>query len=315
LLTYKIDGRVAFAGQSALFAGREDHMFLQTQRLETNGASLAYHHQPAAAPAHGILLVSHGLAEHSKRYRRFAEAMAARGYHVYAHVVGDVAAMREHAASRHPGLPVILFGHSMGGLVALNAAVTHPDRFDAVAVWNSNFAVGLQGRAAQAILLAERMLKGSDVPSGPLPKLTFGAWGRSIPGRRTPFDWLSRDPAEVDKYIADPLCGFDASVSLWLDIFELSFRAPRREHLDRLARDMPIHLAGGGKDPATDGGKAVLWLSNRLKKHGFSHITAEIHPDMRHETLNETGAEAVVAAFADWCDAAVPGARAKRTSA
>jgi lysophospholipase len=52
-----------------------------------------------------------------------------------------------------------------------------------------------------------------------------------------------------------------------------------------------------------------------LKKHGFSHITAEIHPDMRHETLNETGAEAVVAAFADWCDAAVPGARAKRTSA
>jgi alpha-beta hydrolase superfamily lysophospholipase len=341
LLTYKIDGRVAFAGQSALFAGREDHMFLQTQRLETNGASLAYHHQPAAAPAHGILLVSHGLAEHSKRYRRFAEAMAARGYHVYAHdhrghgettaadapigrfawrngakrVVGDVAAMRGHAAGRHPGLPVILFGHSMGGLVALNAAVTHPDRFDAVAVWNSNFAVGLQGRAAQAILLAERMLKGSDVPSGPLPKLTFGAWGRSIPGRRTPFDWLSRDPAEVDKYIADPLCGFDASVSLWLDIFELSFRAPRREHLDRLARDMPIHLAGGGKDPATDGGKAVLWLSNRLKKHGFSHITAEIHPDMRHETLNETGAEAVVAAFADWCDAAVPGARAKRTSA
>ena len=167
-------------------------MFFETQRLAMPKASLAYHHAEAEGTARGILLISHGLAEHSKRYRPFAEAMAARGHHVYAHdhrghgettapdapigrfarrngverVIGDVIAMRNHAASRHPGLPVILFGHSMGGLIALNAAVTDPTRFDAVAVWNSNFAAGIAGRAAQAILLAERMLKGSDVPSG-----------------------------------------------------------------------------------------------------------------------------------------------------
>ena len=306
-------------------------MFSETQRLASTGASLAYHHAEAAGPARGILLISHGLAEHSKRYRGFAEAMAARGYHVYAHdhrghgetsapdapigrfacrggvdrVIGDVRAMRAHAATRHPGLPVILFGHSMGGLIALNAAVTAPADFDAVAVWNSNFAVGLAGRAAQAILLAERMLKGSDVPSGLLPKLTFAAWGKSIAGRRTAFDWLSRLPGEVDKYIADPLCGFDASVSLWLDLFELTFRAPQKLHLDRLPRDLPIHLVGGGDDPATERGKAVLWLSNHLKACGFSRISTEIYQDMRHETLNEIGADAATAAFADWCDEAV----------
>jgi alpha-beta hydrolase superfamily lysophospholipase len=305
-------------------------MYLQTQWLEAPETALAFHHEPADGQPRGILLVLHGLAEHSKRYAGFAAAMAARGYHVYAHdhrghgatatsgapigqfarrdgadrVIADVAIMRDHAASRHPGLPVILFGHSMGGLVALNTAIIHPEKFDAVAVWNSNFAVGLAGRAAQAILLAEKALKGSDVPSGFLPRLTFEAWGKSIPGHRTAFDWLSRDSSEVDKYIADPLCGFDASVSLWLDIFALTFRAPRKQHLDRLPKDLPIHLVGGGEDPATERGKAVIWLSDRLKRHGFSRINTEIYQDMRHETLNEIGAETAISAFADWCDKA-----------
>lgn len=304
-------------------------MFAETQRLESpTGATIAYHHSPAKGDARGILLISHGLAEHSRRYAAFAEAMAARGFHVYAHdhrghgetiaadapigrfarrngvgqVISDVLAMRELAATAHPGLPIILFGHSMGGLISLNTVVTHPDKFDAVAVWNSNFNPGLAGRAAQLILKTERMFKGSDVPSGSLPKLTFATWGKSIPNRRTEFDWLSRVPEQVDKYIADPLCGFNASVSLWLDIFELSFRAPQKTYLDRLRRDMPIHLTGGGKDPATDNGKAISWLSNHLKNAGFSHITTAIHPDMRHETLNEIGAAQAISDFADWCE-------------
>ena len=303
-------------------------MFAETQRLKSpTGATLAYHHLPAVTDARGILLISHGLAEHSRRYEAFAKVMAGRGFHVYAHdhrghgettapdapigrfarrngveqVIADVLAMRELAAAAYPGLPIILFGHSMGGLISLNTVVTYPDKFDAVTVWNSNFNPGLAGRAAQLILKTERMFKGSDVPSGPLPKLTFGTWGKSIANRRTDFDWLSRIPEQVDKYIADPLCGFDASVSLWLDLFELTFRAPQRTHLDRLRRDLPIHLVGGGKDPATDNAKAISWLANHLKRAGFSRITTEIYPDMRHETLNEIGAEEAISRFADWC--------------
>jgi alpha-beta hydrolase superfamily lysophospholipase len=304
-------------------------MFAELQRHESpTGASLAYHYQSAEGTERGVLVVCHGLAEHSRRYQRFAEAVAVRGYHIYVHdhrghgettapdasrgqfsrkdgadkATDDVVAMRDLAASAHPGLPIILFGHSMGGVIALNAAVAHPKKFHAVAVWNSNLHPGFPGRVAQLILRAERMLKGSDVPSGLLPRLTFGAWGNSIPGRRTTFDWLSRDPAEVDKYIADPLCGFDASTSLWLDIFELSFRAPQTAYLGLLPRDMPIHLVGGGQDPATDRARAVEWLANRLKSMGFSHMTATIYPEMRHETLNEIGADRAMSAFADWCD-------------
>ncbi|PZM13666.1 alpha/beta hydrolase [Rhizobium tubonense] len=307
-------------------------MFGETSwRDSRTGATLAFHHAAPDGEARGILLVCHGLAEHSRRYSRFAEALGKRGYHVYAHdhrghgetraadapiglfarrdgasrVVEDVLAIRDHAVAAHPGLPVILFGHSMGGLVSLNTVIACPEKFDAVAVWNANFNPGLSGRLAQLILKTERMLKGSDVPSAILPKLTFGTWARSVPDRRTDFDWLSRDADEVDKYIADPLCGFDASVSLWLDLFEMTFRAPQKAQLERLPRGLPIHLVGGGKDPATEWGKAVTWLANHLKRHGFSHITTEIYPDMRHETLNEIGADEAISSFADWCDRSV----------
>lgn len=304
-------------------------MFEETRRHQSQtGAMLAYRHAPAEGVGRGILLVLHGLTEHSGRYRRFAVAMAARGYHVYAHdqrghgrtkapdaplgqfaksngitkVIDDILSMRQLATIAHPGLPVILFGHSMGGLVSLSAAIAYPAQFDAVAVWNSNFRPGLPGRAAQLILRIERMLKGSDVPSAYLPRLTFGAWGQSIPNHRTAFDWLSSDPAEVDAYIADPLAGFDASVGLWRDLLAMSFRAPKKRQLARLRHDLPVHLVGGSKDPATDHGKAIAWLANRLKTSGLSHITTQIYPNMRHETLHEYGAEGATAAFADWCD-------------
>ncbi|MFN3635903.1 MAG: alpha/beta fold hydrolase, partial [Rhizobium rhizophilum] len=155
------------------------------------GAHLAYHHQPAESAPRGIVIVCHGLAEHSRRYRAFAEALAAHGYHVYAHdhrghgettaadaalglfarkdgyskIIADVVAMRDLATNTNPGLPVILFGHSMGGLIALNVATEHPQAFAALSIWNSNFNPGLAGHFARGVLYLEQMLKGSDVPS------------------------------------------------------------------------------------------------------------------------------------------------------
>ncbi len=306
-------------------------MFEETRRLQSpTGANIAYHTAPATESPRAILLISHGLAEHSRRYKAFAEAMAAAGFHTYAFdhrghgqttapdvpigrfarrdgaklVLQDVKAMRDMAAAAHPGLPIILFGHSMGGLIALNAAVDHPESFDAVAVWNSNFNPGPAGRAAQAILLIEKALKGSDVPSGLLPKLTFGAWGKSIPGHRTEFDWLSHDRDIVDAYIEDPLCGFGASVSLWLDLFELTFRAPKL--IGRLRKDLPIHLLGGAEDPATNGGREILWLSRQFRKDGFTKITTKVWPGTRHETLNDTVRSRATAEFSAWATQALP---------
>jgi len=307
-------------------------MFGQVSTLQSpTGAALSWRHCPAAVGPLGLLLISHGLAEHSGRYGRFAQAMAARGFHVYAHdhrghgrsrapdaqlglfahrggaekVIADLRAVREMAVARHPGLPVILFGHSMGGLIALNAAETHPELYDALAVWNSNFRPGVPGRAGQAVLAIEKALKGSDVPSLMMSRLTFGAWASAIPERKTPFDWLSRDREEVTRYVADPLCGFDATVSLWIDIFSLAFAGAQTGRLTRLPAHLPVHLVGGGADPSTGSGAVVRWLGDRMRARGMTEVAVVIHEDMRHETLNEIGRDQATEDFAAWCQRAV----------
>jgi alpha-beta hydrolase superfamily lysophospholipase len=292
------------------------------------GADLNLYVKRAAGRPRAAVQINHGLAEHAARYARFADFLGERGYHVYAHdhrghgatrapdaplgkfaavdggakVIADVAAVHDLIAREHPGLPVIVFGHSMGGLVALNFMLAHSNRLQAAAVWNANFSAGLAGRAALGLLAWERFRLGSDMPSRMLPRLTFQAWGKAVPDHRTPFDWLSRDSEEVDKYIADPLCGWDASVSMWRDVFGLLFHSAADGNFSGVRRTLPISLLGGEKDPATDGGKAVGHLAGRLHRMGFSNLVSRIYAKTRHESLNEVNRDIIMDDFAAWAD-------------
>jgi alpha-beta hydrolase superfamily lysophospholipase len=294
------------------------------------GAALNLLVRKAVEPTRAIVQINHGLAEHAGRYAPFADRLAAHGFQIYAHdhrghgrttapdappgmfarengaekVIADVLAIHELIAKEHPGLPVIVFGHSMGGLIALNFVQRHGRRVAGAAVWNANFSAGPSERLARLLLLWERFRLGSDVPSRLLPKLTFQAWARQIPNRRTEFDWLSRDPAEVDAYIADPLCGWDASVSMWRDIFDLIFTGADDRNFAAVRRDLPFHLVGGERDPATAGGKAVRDLDARLRRLGFSDVSTRIYPDTRHESLNEVNRDVVMADFVEWLNEA-----------
>lgn len=309
----------------------ETQTFLQSP----TGAKLNLYSSRAAAPARGVVQINHGVAEHAARYGRFADFLVAHGYHVYAHdhrghgattapgapvgrfaqsdgverVLADIGAVHDHIALEHPGLPVVIFGHSMGGLVALNFVLRHSESVAAAAIWNANFSAGLLGRLAQAILAYERFRIGSDVPSRLLPRLTFADWARKIPSRRTDFDWLSRDPAEVDAYVTDPLCGWDASVSMWIDIFELVFAGADDRNFAAVRKDLPFNLVGGEHDPATSGGQAVTALAARLRRMGFSNLVSTIYPETRHESLNEVNRDIVMADFADWLDRTLAGER------
>jgi alpha-beta hydrolase superfamily lysophospholipase len=303
-------------------------MSFNSQRIleSSSGAKLNLLVKKAAEPARAVVQINHGLAEHAARYARFADRLAAHGFHTYAHdhrghgdttapdapsrmfarengvekVVADTLAVHELIAGEHPGLPVIVFGHSMGGLIALNFVQRHSERIAAAAIWNANFSAGPAERIAKFLLLWERFRLGSDVPSRLLPKLTFQAWARKVAGRRTEFDWLSRDKAEVDAYIADPLCGWDASVSMWRDLFDFIFAGAHNRNLAPVRRTLPFHLVGGGTDPATGGGKAVRDLDARLHGIGFSDVTTRIYPDTRHESLNEINRDAAMADFVGW---------------
>lgn len=303
----------------------------ETSLASPSGANISLRHQPAEGAQRAIVLLCHGLAEHSARYLPLARHLSRRGYAVYAfdhrghghttapdaprgrfawregeaRLLEDLAAVRARARADNPGLPVILFGHSMGGMIAARAAETEPAEYAGLCIWNSHLKPGLAGRIGLLILKAERFFKGSDVPSRFGPLFTFDAWSKSIADRKTDFDWLSRDQTEVRKYVADPLCGFDCSVSLWIDLIGMARDAG--SNLDRLPKTLPVNLVGGGQDPATDQGRAMTWLGEQLRASNITNVHLTIYPDMRHETLNEFGREQAMDMLAEWADGVISG--------
>lgn len=298
----------------------------QTELLSPTGATLNLHVARPDQPPQAVVQINHGLAEHAARYGRFAAALAAEGFAAFAHdhrghgrtsapdaplgsfgsepaaakVVADVASVHDEIARRHPGVPVICFGHSMGALIAMDFVLAHSERIAGAAIWNGNFSAGPASRAAQLILAWERLRLGSDVPSRVLPKLIFGAWSRTVSDGRTPFDWLSRDRTEVDAYVADPLCGWNPSVGMWRAVFDFVFAGADDRNFANVRRDLPFNLVGGGSDPGSEMGRTVRDLEKRLRRMGFSNLVSTIYPETRHESLNELNRDLVTADFVRW---------------
>ncbi len=273
-----------------------------------------------------VIVISHGLSEHAARYAPFMLALAEAGIAAYAHdhrghgkttapdaaprtfaqeggarkVLDDLASVRAEAAARHSGKPIIVFGHSMGGLIALNHAMDHPDDLAGLVVANSDFRAGPLVAAARALLAWERFRKGSDAEATIMKRLTFDAWNRQVGESRTEADWLSRDHAQVDAVIADPDCGWLPTVSMWRDLFRFVEGGADDERLKRLPANLPVLLIGGGQDPATRRATATRELYARMEKRGMTDVTLRIDENHRHETLNEIDRKAVMAELIEW---------------
>ncbi|WP_028032776.1 alpha/beta fold hydrolase [Chelativorans sp. J32] len=296
-----------------------------------SGSRLRLYISRAKANPVGIVQINHGLAEHAGRYARFAAFLSERGFHVYAHdhrghghsnaagtppghfgaeasaetMLADVLAVHERIAVDHPGLPLILFGHSMGAMIGLAFLSWHAGRVHGAALWNMPLGTRIEARAAKALLAWERFRLGSDIPSRILPRLTFQAWARAIPEARTSFDWLSRDAEEVDRYIADTFCGWNASVGLWRAVFDFNLMGIDERTLVSIPRSLPIQLVGGGADPSTNGGATLLRLERRLRRNGFSNLETRIYPENRHESLNELNRSLIMSDFVHWAKRAL----------
>lgn len=302
--------------------------FEKSKLHSKTGAELQFYHLKAKGKAKALVHINHGMCEHSARYERFATHLTSNGYHVIAHdhrghglttakdaplgtfaksdgltkVIADIDAVNEKAKALYPDLPIVYFGHSMGAILGLNYCIQHSDKITASALWNSGVDGGLLLTIYSFLLKIERMFKGSDVPSLIAKKLAFEDWNKKFKPNRTESDWLSRDEAEVDKYLADPLCGFDASNGLWLDLLGGVKIGADDNQIAKIRNDLPIHMLAGGKDPCSDNGKAVERLYNRLKQSGIEDINLTNHKDNRHEALNELNRDEVMQEFVVWLD-------------
>ena len=123
---------------------------------------------------------------------------------------------------------------------------------------------------------------------------------------RTTSDWLSRNPENVDRYIADELCGFTFTVNGFQTLFELIHRLQKQKNLEAVPCDLPIFMVSGAEDPVGDYGKGVHKACDSLKKAGVKNITVKLYDNDRHELLNEDDRKQVMEDIYQWIQREIP---------
>lgn len=282
---------------------------------------------PAGTPR-AALMVAHGLAEHGGRYARLAEALTAIGVVVYAHdhrghgpacppadlaffadhdgwraCLDDIDAVAQTIRGDHPALPLIFFGHSMGSFMGQRYIAEHgAELAGAVLSGSAGPPPGIL-RIGRLLLAIERLRVGARGHSKLIQTLMFDGLNKSFEPARTPYDWLSRDPAEVDKYAADPLCGFPLTAQLARDVAGALADLGSAELASRVPRELPLYIFSGERDPV---GAKLQGLIDSYKAAGLTRLTTRIYPDGRHEMLNEVNRDEVTTDLIAWVEGVLP---------
>ncbi|MFI0235700.1 alpha/beta fold hydrolase [Streptomyces sp. NPDC016845] len=302
-----------------------------------DGATVAtYTWLPEAARPRAFVQIAHGAAEHGLRYDRFARHLTAQGYGVIASdhrghgatapstggygvtddaepgtvdawiaIVEDLKAIGDQARALNPDVPFVLLGHSLGSLLAREYAQRHAD--DLVGLILSGTFRSLPGSDTEGSIAAleEAIARaGRAAPSSYVTDL-FASFNDPYE-HRTGFEWLSRDEAEVDAYVADERCGFPFAAGLTLDWVRAVRRINDPANLARIPADLPIHVAVGTEDPCNQRMTLVHELLEDFRYAGVTDLTWRGYEGARHEILNETNRDEVQADLLGWLDKRVP---------
>jgi alpha-beta hydrolase superfamily lysophospholipase len=275
-------------------------MTVTEQRFRYEGADgvgLAGFRWSGSEAPRAVLQLAHGAGEHAGRYLAPLAPIIEAGYLVYTadhrghgltsgmtHLgdfgpggapaaVEDMAALSRLARAQNPDLPLILMGHSMGAMFAQSYVLDHSDLIDALV---------LSGTAGP----------GPRAPGGPNS-------GYADP--RTDYDWLSRDEAEVDKYIADPFCGIRFTPESAASFTALREREAGPQALAAIRRGLPTYIFVGDQDPINQKLERLTPLVDAYRAAGLD-VSLKVYPGGRHEMLNETNRDEVVGDLLRWLE-------------
>jgi alpha-beta hydrolase superfamily lysophospholipase len=263
-----------------------------------DGTGLAGFRWQAAGAPRAVLQLAHGAGEHAGRYLGPMTPIIEAGFVIYAAdhrghgmtsgmshlgdfgpggapaVVADMAALSRRARTENPGLPLILMGHSMGAMLSQAYVLDHSELIDAL------------------------VLSGT---TGPGARIAADKLNEGFEGR-TAYDWLSRDPAEVDKYVADPFCGIRFTEASMASFLTLRERQPTPEALARIKRGLPVYVVVGDQDPINQKLAGLTPLVEAYRAAGLD-VTLKVYRGGRHEMLNETNRDEVVTDLLAWLQA------------
>lgn len=267
---------------------------------------------PENTEVRAVLQIAHGMAEHLERYEKFASYLCDNGVAVYINdhlghgqsissaselgyfgekdgwrnFVEDCHQLSEIAKKENPDKKFIFFGHSMGSFVARAYTLKYADEVDGAVYCGT---AGPNPAAGAGIVIANLVskLKGTHHRSKFIDKMGFGTYNKKFEGR-TPFDWLSRDNDEVDKYIADDLCGFLFTTYGYRDLFSILNFVSSKEWFNGLSKELPVLMIAGEMDPVGDYGAGVKKVEQLLTDAGKKNLKTILYKDARHEILNES---------------------------
>ncbi|MDO8289541.1 MAG: alpha/beta fold hydrolase [Parvibaculum sp.] len=268
-----------------------------------DGHSVAAWRWSKPVPVRAVLQIAHGMGEHSLRYKSKLEALMDAGIVIYANdhrghgataptpahygdfgasgfpaLVSDMALLTAIAREENPDVPVILLGHSMGSFAAQLYVIDHSHEIDGLVISGSS--------AMDEIVKV--------LPADPdAPALD--AFNGAFEPARTPFDWLSRDEAEVDAYVADPMCGFSVTPDSMGSMVVALLPTAEDGALKKIRADLPVYFFSGDKDPV--GGPDLAFLNvlvDRYAARGLK-VSKDFYKGGRHEMINETNRNEVVA--------------------
>ncbi|MFI7277195.1 alpha/beta fold hydrolase [Streptomyces sp. NPDC049879] len=299
--------------------------------LASDGVPVAaYTWLPPGDTARAWVQLVHGAAEHALRYEGFARYLNARGYAVVASdhrghgataphtggigvvgdsgwraTVADLWTVSERAKTELPGVPLVMLGHSMGSQLARDYAQEHGDGLAGLVLSGTFRSLpGCDLEAAAERLRAETEANGRGAESSFVPDL-FASFNDPYP-YRTGFEWLSRDTAEVDAYVADEACGFPFSAGLSLDWVLGVLKINDPEQQARVPGGLPVRVVVGDQDPCNAGMTQVHELLDDFARGGVRDLTWRAWPGARHEILNETNRAEVRDDIAAWLDDRLP---------
>jgi alpha-beta hydrolase superfamily lysophospholipase len=262
----------------------------------------------------GVVQLAHGLGEHVGRYTQLAETLAQAEFVVYGNdhrghgltakpagsfgdfgpggfdqLVEDMVSLRVIAKDEHRGKPYILLGHNLGSFAAQQFVLDHSHSIDGLALSGSGTLDGLV-RVAQSI-----------APGDDPMKLMNAAFEPA----RTPFDWLSRDNAQVDAFIKDPLC-FPSlkpeSMESFLDAFP---RLANPREIRKVRDDLPVYIFSGNDDPVGQRLEGIRVLIDRYRSAGLTSTSHDFYSGGRHEMLHEINRRDVITNLLVWMSSIV----------
>lgn len=274
----------------------------------------------------GVVQLIHGMAEHAGRYQYFAQALTAAGYLVYAPdlrghgrtagvvertgyladrngwqlLVNDTYQLSRKIKGAHPGLPLFLFGHSMGSFLARHYISLHGTELQGVILSGSGGDPGLFGLMGRLLARWECKRKGKRSRSKLLDRLSFGQYNNSFRPVRTAFDWLSRDQAAVDRYIADPFCGMVATAGFFADLLSGIKLIHQPEVVNQIPKTLAVYFIAGDQDPVGKKTAGVREVVRSYQQAGMEGVSCQFYRGARHELLHETNRDEVIQAIIHW---------------